>query len=85
MEGVKKNKIVAYRSFNSLFEANVVKELLASNDIPSMIKNDQAQILMPMFSSTSGITLMVFEKDLPRVKEIVEGGNEDPTNKDNNQ
>lgn len=62
MESVNNEKVVVFRTYNTLFEANVVKELLASNDIPSMIKNEHTTVLLPMFSPMSGVALMVLEK-----------------------
>lgn len=77
MEGVNNNeKVVVFRTYDSLFEANVVKELLASNDIPSLIKNEHTTVLLPMFNSMSGVALMVLEKDLARAKEIVDAKND---------
>jgi len=75
MESVNNEKVVVFRTYNTLFEANVVKELLASNDIPSMIKNEHTTVLLPMFSPMSGVALMVLEKDLAKAQEIVDGTN----------
>ena len=75
MESVNNEKVVVFRTYNTLFEANVVKELLASNDIPSMIKNEHTTALLPMFSPMSGVALMVLEKDLAKAQEIVDGTN----------
>ena len=75
MESVNNEKVVEFRTYNTLFEANVVKELLASNDIPSMIKNEHTTVLLPMFSPMSGVALMVLEKDLAKAQEIVDGTN----------
>ena len=77
MESVNNNeKGVVFRIYDSVFEANVVKELLASNDIPSMIKNEHTTVLLPMFNSMSGVALMVLEKDLARAQEIVDATND---------
>lgn len=77
MESVNNNdKVVVFRTYNTLFEANVVKELLASNDIPSLVKNEHTTVLLPMFNSMSGVALMVLEKDLVRAQEIVDGAND---------
>ena len=75
MESVNNEKVVVFRTYNTLFEANVVKELLASNDIPSMIKNEHTTVLLPMFSPMSGVALMVLEKDLAKAQKIVDGTN----------
>ena len=75
MESVNNEKVVVFRTYNTLFEANVVKELLASNDIQSMIKNEHTTVLLPMFSPMSGVALMVLEKDLAKAQEIVDGTN----------
>lgn len=75
MESVNNEKVVVFRTYSTLFEANVVKELLASNDIPSMIKNEHTTVLLPMFSPMSGVALMVLEKDLAKAQEIVDGTN----------
>ncbi|MDO4523887.1 MAG: DUF2007 domain-containing protein [Bacteroidales bacterium] len=75
MESVNNEKVVVFRTYNTLFEANVVKELLASNDIPSMIKNEHTTVLLPMFSPMSGVALMVLEKDLAKAREIADGTN----------
>ncbi|MBR5208356.1 MAG: DUF2007 domain-containing protein [Paludibacteraceae bacterium] len=77
MESVNNNeKVVVFRIYDSVFEANVVKELLASNDIPSMIKNEHTTVLLPMFNSMSGVALMVLEKDLAKAQEIVDTTND---------
>lgn len=76
MESLNNEKVVAFRVYNTVFEANVVKELLASNGIPSMVKNEQATVLLPMFSSMTGVTLMILEKDLDKVIKIVDGAND---------
>lgn len=75
MESVNNEKVVVFHTYNTLFEANVVKELLASNNIPSMIKNEHTTVLLPMFSPMSGVALMVLEKDLAKAQEIVDGTN----------
>lgn len=76
MESVNNNeKVVVFRTYDSVFDANVVKELLASNDIPSMIKNEHTTVLLPMFNSMSGVALMVLEKDLAKAQEIVDATN----------
>lgn len=76
MESVNNNeKVVVFRTYDSVFEANVVKELLASNNIPSMIKNEHTTVLLPMFNSMSGVALMVLEKDLAKAQEIVDATN----------
>ena len=77
MESVNNNeKVVVFRIYDSVFEANVVKELLASNDIPSMIKNEHTTVLLPMFNLMSGVALMVLEKDLAKAQEIVDTTND---------
>lgn len=77
MESVNNNdKVVVFRTYNTLFEANVVKELLASNDIPSLVKNEHTTVLLPMFNSMSGVALMVLEKDLAKAQEIVDATND---------
>lgn len=81
MESVNNDKIVVFRTYKSEFEANVVKELLASNGIPSMIKNDQTNVFMPVFTPMTGVKLMVFEKDMPSILEIVDGAKNSDDNK----
>lgn len=73
MEGVDNEKVAVFRTYNTVFEANVVKELLASNGIPSMIKNEQTTVLLPMFGGISGVSLVVLEKDLEDASKIVDG------------
>lgn len=65
-------KVVVFRTYNTVFEANVVKELLASYNIPSMVKDEQTTILLPMFNSMTGVKLMVLEKDLSEATKIVD-------------
>lgn len=72
MEGVNNEKVVLFRTYDTVFEANVVKELLASYNIPSMIKNEQVTVLLPMFGSMTGVKLMVLEKDIEKATEIVD-------------
>lgn len=77
MESLNNDKIVVFRTYNTEFEANVVKELLASYSIPSMIKNEQTNVFMPVFTPMTGVKLMVLEKDLQRVLEIVDSNIDD--------
>lgn len=72
MEGVNNEKVVLFRTYDTVFEANVVKELLASYNIPSMIKNEQVSVLLPMFGPMTGVKLMVLEKDIEKAIEIVD-------------
>ncbi len=72
MESVNNEKVVVFRTYDSVFEANVVKELLAANGIPSMVKDEQVTVLLPMFGSMTGVKLMVLEKDLDKATEIVD-------------
>lgn len=77
MESLNNEKVVVFRTYNTVFEANVVKELLASNGIPSMVKNEQSTIMLPMFSSMTGVALMVLEKDLQNAINIVDTPNKE--------
>ncbi len=81
MESVNDNdKVVVFRTYNTVFEANVVKELLASNNIRSFIKNEHSTVLLPMFGSMTGVSLMVLEKDLEKVTNIVDGTSDNDNN-----
>lgn len=83
MESVNNEKVVVFRTYNSVFEANVVKELLASNGIPSMVKDEQVTVLLPMFGSMTGVKLMVLEKDLDKATEIVDSKSDENVNESN--
>lgn len=80
MESVNNEKVVVFRTYNTVFEANVVKELLASNGIPSMVKNEQVSVLLPMFGPMTGIKLMVLEKDIEKATEIVDSKSDESIN-----
>ncbi|MBQ0155509.1 MAG: DUF2007 domain-containing protein [Bacteroidales bacterium] len=84
MEGVNNKKVVLFRTYDTVFEANVVKELLASYNIPSMIKNEQVTVLLPMFGPMTGVKLMVLEKDIEKATEIVDSKSDENVNEDGN-
>lgn len=71
MEGVN-DKVEVFRTYNNVFEANVVKELLASQGIPSMIKDEQTIGLMPFFGTLGGTKLFLRKCDFERAVKIID-------------
>lgn len=59
-------------TFDSDFQADVIRGLLESNGIPSVTSGKSMSAILPMFASTDGgVRVFVKEKDLERAKEIV--------------
>ncbi len=78
-----KNKTVLLNSFRDVFSAQLAKALLESEDIPSIISNENFTQLKPMFSkSIGGVQLFVFEEDFERANEILEA---EPLDLDENE
>jgi hypothetical protein len=64
-------KFVPLHHLGSPAEAEMVKDILAQNDIRSAVQSGGADALSPLLSATSpGATLLVDERDFDRAQEI---------------
>lgn len=66
-------KLITLKCYDSILNAMFDKEILHTNNIESLIQNENAVELMPMFSEVyEGLRLVVFEKDLDAANSILE-------------
>lgn len=66
------DKMVVYRTYMRPFEAYVVKGLLDANGIECFLSNEIFASRNPVYSSNvEGMKLNVFEKDIPKINELL--------------
>lgn len=66
------DKTIIYKSFDNLYDALYVKNMLKENEIESFISDDSMLPLNPIVSGKSwGTKLHVFEKDIERIEQIL--------------
>lgn len=65
-------KTVLLDTFDSDFQADIVRGLLENNGIPSVTSGKSMSVILPLFASTDGgVRLFVKDSDLERAREIV--------------
>lgn len=69
---MKKDKLVAIKTFSSEIGARVAKAFLDSNGIDSIVEKDDVGGLQPNFQWTSGVTLVVRERDEKKACELLD-------------
>ncbi|MGE5393181.1 MAG: hypothetical protein ACM3P1_00480, partial [Candidatus Saccharibacteria bacterium] len=70
------NKVVVYKTFMRPFEAYIVKGLLDANGIECFFTNEMFASRNPIYSSdVNGMKLNVFEKDIPKINELLNSEN----------
>ena len=68
------DKTILFRTFDTLPEAQYVKDALTQNGVESFIANEIGAQLYPLFgSSVSGYRLMILEKDMAKATDIAAG------------
>lgn len=66
------NKVVVYKTYMRPFEAFIVKGLLDANRIECFFTNEMFASRNPIYSSdVNGMKLNVFEKDIPKINELL--------------
>jgi len=65
------NNLIVLTSFTNHTEAELAKELLMSNDIPSILQADDVGGLGLGQTFIKGVKLLVNEKDVAKAKEIL--------------
>lgn len=66
-------KLMTLKCYESILNAMYDKEILHTNNIDSMIQNEDAVELMPMFSEVyEGLRLVVLEKDFDIANNILQ-------------
>ena len=67
-----KEKIIVYDSYDNTIKANLVKTKLDAYGIPCFLSGENFMNLYPFKNELfSGVSLHVFETDVPRIKEIL--------------
>ncbi|MGB2868779.1 MAG: DUF2007 domain-containing protein [Bacteroidota bacterium] len=67
-----KDKLVVIKTFGSEIDARVAKSLLDSKGIDSIIEKDDVGGLQPNFQLTSGVNLIVREKDKQKAVRLLD-------------
>ncbi len=68
------SKTILFRTFDTLPEAQFVKDALEQNGVQSFIANEICAQLYPIFgSSVSGYRLMILEEEQDKAEEIYSG------------
>lgn len=80
---MKDDKVVVFKTYMRPFEAYIVKGLLDAHGIECFITNEIFASRNPIYSSdVNGMKLNVFEKDIPKINELIHSENisfeEDP-------
>ena len=65
-------KIVVYKSYDTIMLANLVKTKLDAYGIPCFLSEENFATWYPLFTQSSGVRLHIFERDTDRVNEILE-------------
>ena len=67
-----KDKIVPFRTYDTLPEAQYVKDALEQNGVRCFLSNVLGSQLYPLFnSSVCGIRVMIAEQDVERAEDIL--------------
>ena len=70
------DKVVVYKTYMRPFEAYIVKGLLDANGIECFFTNEMFASRNPIYSSdVNGMKLNVFEKDIPKINELLASEN----------
>lgn len=70
------NKVIVYKTYMRPFEAYIVKGLLDANGIECFFTNEMFASRNPIYSSdVNGMKLNVFEKDIPKINELLNSEN----------
>ena len=72
MSTLKKERIITFRNFDNLIQANLAKTKLDAYGIPCFLVNENFNNLYPIHNTRfSGIRLNIFETDWDRANELV--------------
>lgn len=70
---MKEEKIISFKFYSSMIEAEVEMNVLKSNGIECMLNDGTMVGLFPIFDDKErGIEVLVFEKDLEQAKLLVD-------------
>jgi hypothetical protein len=67
-----REKIVVFRDYESVIDANVAKTKLDAYGIPCFLTQENMNTLMAHNALLFAVKLHVFQNDIPRVKEILD-------------
>ena len=72
-----KEKIVIFRAYDTVVEANLAQAKLDAHDIPCFLTDENLTNLYPIRNSIfPGVRLHIFEKDYEEVKSLLEENQE---------
>lgn len=63
--------MITLQTFHSRIEAEMVKSLLATENIPSVVRADDEGGMAPSMGMTNGVDLMIQPNDLERANELL--------------
>lgn len=66
-------KLVVAKTFNTRQEAEVAKSFLEANEIKALITADDAGGMYPFQLSSTGVKLLVSEKELKKAQKLLRG------------
>ncbi len=70
---MEEEKVVSFKFYSSMIEAEVEMDVLKSNGIECMLNDGTMIGLFPIFDDKErGIEVLVFEKDLDRANQLVD-------------
>lgn len=66
------DKIIVHSTYYNPIEANIVKGRLEDSDIPCFLTDENVATINPLYNQAiGGVKLNVFEKDMPRINELL--------------
>jgi hypothetical protein len=72
----KSEKIIVLKRFENAIEANIAKTKLDANDVPCFLSDENMANLYPTQNLLAiGVSLHIFEKDLPTALEVLKENN----------
>lgn len=63
--------MITLQTFHSRIEAEMVKSLLATENIPTVVRADDEAGMVPSLGMTSGVDLLIQPEDLARANELL--------------
>ena len=73
------DKIITFDSYHDPMLAHILRAKLDANNIPCFIEDDHMAGLNALYSQSTGIKLMIFERDYEKCKAILAEDNETTT------
>ncbi len=65
------DNIITYRTYSTLAEAAIARDILADAGIAASLAGELSTLYAPVPAPAGGVSLQIFERDLPRVAAIL--------------